>query len=402
MPLDSTDIPVWPFARKADAPLNPPPRLAELRSECPITQVELWDGSHAWLATRYDDVKALLRDPGLSSDTSIDGFPQSNETLQAARGAQKTFNRLDPPKHDVLRRMLTKDFSIGQIATLKPFIEGLVDRLLDQIEANGAPANLVTALAEPLPAHVVCKIMALPPDDFGFFLDRVGRWMDLNSTPDEARQAAADIADYLAEMITARRENLGSDLVSELIQKYVIPGGLTEFELVHMLHLLVIGGFDTTANMIALGTILLLQNPDQMKDLREHPEFTQHAVEEMLRYLSVAHHVAFRLAKSDIEISDICIHAGDGVIAPVSAANYDPEVFPKPESFDIRRDARDHVAFGFGVHQCLGQHLARLELQVVFAKLLQRFPTLRLEATAADLHYKDSMIYGVERCPVSW
>ena len=402
MPLDSPDIPVWPFARKADAPLNPPPRLAELRSECPITQVQLWDGSQAWLATRYDDVKALLRNPGLSSDTSIDGFPQTSETLQAARGAQKTFNRLDPPKHDVLRRMLTKDFSIGQIATLKPFIEGLVDHLLDQIEASGPPADLVTTLAEPLPAHVVCKIMALPPADFGFFLDRVGRWMDLNSTPDEARQAAEDIADYLADAITARKENLGDDLVSELIQKYLIPGGLTEFELVHMLHLLVIGGFDTTANMIALGTILLLQNPDQMKDLREHPEFMQHAVEEMLRYLSVAHHVAFRLARSDIEISDICIHAGDGVIAPVGAANYDPEVFPQPESFDVRRDARDHVAFGFGVHQCLGQHLARLELQVVFTKLLQRFPTLRLEATPADLHYKDSMIYGVERCPVSW
>ena len=138
MPLDSPDIPVWPFARKADAPLNPPPRLAELRSECPITQVQLWDGSHAWLATRYDDVKALLRNPGLSSDTSIDGFPQSSETLQAARGAQKTFNRLDPPQHDVLRRMLTKDFSVGQIATLKPFIEALVDHLLDQIEAAAA------------------------------------------------------------------------------------------------------------------------------------------------------------------------------------------------------------------------------------------------------------------------
>jgi cytochrome P450 len=169
-----------------------------------------------------------------------------------------------------------------------------------------------------------------------------------------------------------------------------------------MLHLLVIGGFDTTANMIALGTILLLQNPSQMKDLREDPELIQGAVEEMLRYLSVAHHVAFRLAKADIEISDICIHAGDGVIAPVSAANHDPEVFPEPQAFDVRRDARDHVAFGFGVHQCLGQHLARLELQVVFTKLLRRFPTLRLEASPADLHFKDSMIYGVERCPVSW
>ena len=402
MPTDSPEIPVWPFRRAPDAPLNPPPRLAELRSECPVSQVELWDGSRAWLATRYDDVKTLLRNPGLSSDTSLDGFPQSNETLKAARGAQKTFNRLDPPQHDVLRRMLTKNFSVGQVATLRPFIEGLVDRLLDQIEAAGAPVDLVTALAEPLPAYVVCEIMGLPQGEFDFFLDRVGRWMDLNSTPDEARQAAADIADYLADVITKRSENLGDDLVSELIQKYLIPGKLTEFELVHMLHLLVIGGFDTTANMIALGTILLLQNPEQMKELREHPDLTQRAVEEMLRYLSVAHHVAFRLARSDIDISDVCIHAGDGVIAPVSAANYDPEVFPKPESFDVHRDARDHVAFGFGVHQCLGQHLARLELQVVFAKLLQRFPALRLEAAAAELRYKDSMIYGVESCPVRW
>src|SRR6202042_3196072 len=228
------------------------------------------------------------RTPGLSSDTSLDGFPQSSETLKAARGAQKTFQRLDPPQHDVLRRMLTKDFS-------------------------GSPIALVPALAEPLPAHVVCKILALPPADFGFFLDRVGRFMALSSTPEQARTAAADIADYLAEVVTARKEDLADDLVSELIKKYLIPGALTEFELVHMLHLLVIGGFDTTANMIALGTILLLQNPSQMKDLREDPELIQGAVEEMLRYLSVAHHVAFRLAKADIEISDICIHAGDGV-----------------------------------------------------------------------------------------
>jgi len=402
MSIDPPGIPVWPFARKADAPLIPPPQLAELRSTCPIAQVELWDGSYAWLATRYHDVKALLRNPGLSSDTSLDGFPQSSETLKAARGAQKTFQRLDPPQHDVLRRMLTKDFSVNQIATLKPFIETLVDHLLDQIEAAGHPVDLVTALAEPLPAHVVCKILALPPDDFGFFLDRVGRFMALSSTPEQARTAAADIADYLAEVVTARKEDLADDLVSELIRKYLIPGALTEFELVHMLHLLVIGGFDTTANMIALGTILLLQNPGQMKDLREDPELIQGAVEEMLRYLSVAHHVAFRLAKADIEISDICIHAGEGVIAPINAANHDPEVFPDPQAFDVRRDARDHVAFGFGVHQCLGQHLARLELQVVFTKLLRRFPTLRLEAGPADLHFKDSMIYGVERCPVSW
>lgn len=169
-----------------------------------------------------------------------------------------------------------------------------------------------------------------------------------------------------------------------------------------MLHLLLVGGFDTTANMIALGVLTFLEHPDQIKLLVEEPDLVPKAVEELLRFLSVAHHVAFRQAAGDLEIAGTCIHAGDSVIAPVIAANHDPERFPDPGTFDITRDARGHLAFGYGVHQCLGQALARVELQAVFAKLFQRFPTMKLACSIDDLRFKNALIYGIEELPVTW
>jgi cytochrome P450 len=169
-----------------------------------------------------------------------------------------------------------------------------------------------------------------------------------------------------------------------------------------MLHLLLLGGFDTTANMISLGVLTFLEHPDQLADLKADPSLVPQAVEELLRYLTVAHHVAFRLATGELEAGGTCIHAGEGVIAPLAAANRDPEVFEDPDVFDIHRDARSHVAFGFGIHQCLGQPLARVELRVVFERFFQRFPTLRLAVPSEELRFRNSMIYGVESLPVTW
>jgi cytochrome P450 len=390
----------WPFERTC--PLDPPPELARLRETDPLTTVRLWNGEPAWLATRYHDVRGLLGNTRLSSDTSREGFPQSSATAVAQRGGQKNFVRMDPPRHDQHRLMLTADFAVKQVRALRPYLDTMLDECFDEMERSAKPVDLVRALAQPVPANMIVKMLDLPPERSDFFLDRVNRWMSLDSTPEESSAAGADALNYFEELITAREAEPGDDLVSRLIRDHLAAGDISRVELQHMLHLLLVGGFDTTANMIALGTLVFLENPEQLQLVLDDPELVPGAVEELLRYLSVAHHVGFRLAIDEVEVGGQCIHAGDGVIAPIMAANRDPAVFADPDRFDVRRDARGHLAFGYGVHQCLGQALARVELQAVFAKLFQRFPTLRLAVPVESLRFKNALIYGVEELPVTW
>jgi cytochrome P450 len=391
---------VWPFKRTA--PLDPPPEFAELRAACPVSKVSTWNGRPAWMLTRYEDIRALLASGGVSSDLTLDGVPEPSATVAAARGGQKNFARMDPPVHDVHRRMLAPDFKIHRVAELRSYLEDLVDGLFDRMEAAGGPVDLVEMFAQPVPSSVICRILDLPVERSDFFQDRVNTWMSLDNPPEVASQANNDILNYFHEVIEQRWDNPGEDLISRLIVNQVKAGQLTRVELQHILQLLLVGGFDTTANMIALGTLTLLKHPDQLAKLREDPTLVPNAVEELLRYLSVAHQVAFRLATGDVQLRSGCIHAGDGVIAPIAAANRDPEVFEDPDTFDITRDARRHVAFGFGLHQCLGQPLARIELQVVFSKLFRRFPALRLAVDFDELTFRNSIIYGVAELPVTW
>ena len=391
---------VWPFERTS--PLDPPPVFAELRATCPVSKVSTWNGGEAWLLTRYADIRAVLADPGISSDLTIEGFPEPTPTVAAARGGQKNFARMDPPTHDEHRRMLAPDFKIHHVAELRGYLNELVDVLLDRMEELGGPLDLVDMLAQPVPSSVICQILDLPTERSDFFQDRVKTWMSFDNPPAVASRANQDILDYFSEVVDERFDKPGDDLISRMITNQVKTGNLGKVELLHILQLLLVGGFDTTANMIALGTLTLLNHPDQLAMLRADPSLVNGAVEELLRYLSVAHQVAFRLATGDIEVGAQCIHAGEGVIAPIAAANRDPEIFAGPDKFDITRDARRHVAFGFGLHQCLGQPLARIELQVVFSKLFVRFPHLRLAGNADDLSFRNSIIYGVAELPVIW
>jgi cytochrome P450 len=391
---------VWPFERAN--PLDPPPVFAERRASCPISKVSTWNGDQAWLLTRYRDIRAALTAPGISSDLTLEGFPEPSATVAAARGGQKNFARMDPPVHDEHRRMLAPDFKIHHVAELRGYMSDLVDDLLDRMAARGGPVDLIEMLAQPVPSSVICRILDLPTERSDFFSDRVRTWMSLDNPPEVAQQANEDILGYFTDVVQERIADPGDDLISRMITAQVNQGKLDPAELLHMLQLLLVGGFDTTANMIALGTLTLLQHPDQLALLKADPGLVNSAVEELLRYLSVAHQVAFRLALDDIDLGTQCIHAGDGVIAPIAAANRDPEVFAEPDKLDITRDARNHVAFGFGLHQCLGQPLARLELQVVFSKIFVRFPSLRLAVDAGELVFRNSIIYGVAELPVTW
>jgi cytochrome P450 len=315
---------------------------------------------------------------------------------------QRVFARMDAPTHTEHRRMVNRDFLMPHVRQLKPRLEEIVDQTLDRFEMLSRPADLVAEFANKVPSRVIVELLGLAVADSGFFQDRLEVWHSLLSTPTESAQAKVDLTEYLADVIAERRQDPGRDLISRLVVEQLLMGKLTEDELLQILHVLLVGGYETTANMIALGTIVLLEHPDQLATLKEDPSLWPNAVEELLRYLSVAHQATYRLALDDVKVPSGYVHRGEAIIAPVMAANRDPAVFEKPDTLDIHRDSRAHLAFGFGVHQCLGQSLARVELQVVFPRLFERLPELGLAASPNDIRYKSSMVYGAESVSVTW
>jgi cytochrome P450 len=392
----------WPFERDAACPLDPPPALRDLRERCPVAHVQMYDGLDAMLLTRHADIRALLGADNASADTSRPGFPHASETARSIRMGQRVFARMDAPVHTEHRRMVNRPFLMPRVRELKPRLEALVAEMLDQFQSLPQPADLVADFANRVPSTVIVELLALPLSDSAFFQNRLEVWHSLSSTPAESSQAKRDLTDYLEDAIAGRRLNPGDDLMSQLITEQLDTGNLSLEQLLQILHVLLVGGYETTANMIALGTILLLRHPEQLAALKSDPALWPNAIEELLRYLSVAHQATYRLALADVPIPSGVVPEGTAVIAPVMAANRDPEVFPDPDSLDIRRDSRAHLAFGFGVHQCLGQSLARVELQVVFERLFARLPDLRLAASMASVPYKNSMVYGAESVLVTW
>jgi cytochrome P450 len=390
----------WPFVR--ECPALPPKEYDERRSKCPVSAVEMWDGSQAWLLTRYGDIRAALRDSRFSADSSVDSFPAPNAAIAAARKAQKGFVRLDGVDHSRQRSLLSKYFTVSYVQGMRATIEEKVASLLDEMAAAGSPYDIVEHFAEPLPIFMTCLQLGLPESAVPYLLDRTKVWMSSDSLPEESKKAADDIVDYFRDIIVERKQNPLDDMVSNLVHQSVMKGEITEDELLWMLHLLLVGGFDTAANMIALGTLTLINHPDEVRKLIGDPARAPKVVEELLRLHSVAHFTAGRMAREDLVVGEQPIAAGEGIVAPLPAANHDPEVFADPAKFDPDRNARTHLAFGFGIHQCLGQPVARLELAIVFQRLFERFPTLRLAVPESELIYSNAMIYGLKSLPVTW
>ncbi|MFF3462372.1 cytochrome P450 [Streptomyces sp. NPDC001984] len=399
------DLPEYPMTRAAECPFAPPPALRVLQDSAPITRVRLWDGSTPWLVTGYDEMRTLLTDPRISSDVTYPNFPFQGPGHRERVRSDPTFINMDDPEHAHRRRMATASFAIKRVEALRPAIQKIVDGLIDTMLAGEKPVDLVDAFALPVPSMVICELLGVPYADHGFFQARSRLLVKRGVTPQAAWVANQELIDYLDRVITDKLADPGDDLLSKLAVEQVATGAISQRELAAMGRLLLTAGHETTANMIALGTLALLEHPDQLAELRQADDLklVAGAVEELLRYLTIVHSGRRRVAAADIEIGGQVIRAGEPVILANDAGDWDPAAFAEPDRLDIHRDARHHVAFGFGVHQCLGQPLARVELQVVYGTLYRRIPTLRLAVDREQIPFKhDGFIYGVHRLPVTW
>jgi cytochrome P450 len=400
----TASAPAFPMRR---CPFAPPPEYAEIRKNEGLSQVTMPDGSLAWIATRYDDVRAILGDSRFSTVPSTPGYP----FIAPARAAllknefPPTIIRMDSPQHTKYRRMLSKEFMVHHIEAMRPELQKTVDTLLDEFIAKGSPADLFEDFALTVPTTVISRMLGVPYEDRDFFQERSKAKLDLTADPEVPIKAGAEMREYLDRLITEKMEHPGnrSDLISRLVTSQVVPGHMTREEALATIELLLMGGHETTANMIALGTLSLLTNPDQKDALVADPSLVRNTVEEMLRFHTIVHYNGPRVAMEDVEVAGTLIKKGEGVLALITAANRDPKAFDDPDKFDIRRPALHHVAFSYGVHQCLGQPLARAELQIVFSTLFQRLPALRLAVPVEEIKFRyDAFVYGVDTLPVEW
>ncbi|MFD5751300.1 cytochrome P450 [Streptomyces sp. NPDC127033] len=394
-------VPGFPMERAARCPFDPPPGLRDKQQEGPLAKVRLWDGSTPWLVTRYADQRTLLGDPRLSSDITRPGYPSD---VPVSGAGSIGFILMDDPEHSRLRRMVTAPFAVRRVEAMRPAVQKITDQLIDAMLAGPVPVDLVQAFALPLPSLVISELLGVPYGDHEFFQENSKTLINRAAAPEERAGASAALAGYLDELMGEKIARPADDLLSGLVSR-IEAGELTRSEAAQMGVLLLLAGHETTANMIALGTLALLENPDQLALLRDtdDPALVASAVDELLRYLNITHNGRRRVALEDIEIAGEVIRAGEGIIVPNDIGNRDPDMFEDPDRLDIRRDARRHLAFGFGVHQCLGQTLARMELQVAYSTLYRRIPGLRQAAPMEEIPFKhDGSVYGVYELPVAW
>ncbi|NXY99509.1 cytochrome P450 [Streptomyces sp. BR123] len=355
------------------------------------------DGHEGWLVTGYGPAREVLADSRFSSRYELMHFPipgGPEGTLPPAPVGDMT--GMDAPGHTRYRRLLAGRFTVRRMRLLTARVEEITAERLEDMAHGGAEADLVTAFAQPIPALVICELLGVPFADRDTFQRLVHTLMSLDASPEDRFDAVAGLQQYMLDLVRAKQAAPTDDLLGDLT-----ASDLTEEELAGLGGFLLGAGLDTTANMLAHGTFALLAHPEQLAALRADPGLADSAVEELMRYLSVAHTMV-RVALEDIELDGCTIKAGESVTLSVEAANRDPERFPDPDTLDIRRKATGQLGFGHGVHQCLGAQLARVEMRVALPALVSRFPALRLAVPAADVPLRTGMnIYGVHRLPVA-
>ncbi|MFH8727491.1 cytochrome P450 [Streptomyces termitum] len=390
------------FPQSRTCPYHPPAAYDPLREDRPLSRVTLWDGREVWLVSGHRTARALLADQRFSTDSTRPDFPIPTERAAPLRRRRRAaLLGWDDPEHNAQRRLLIPSFSLKRTDGLRPRIQATVDRLIDAMEAAGPPAELVEAFALPVPSIVICDLLGVPYEDHAFFEEQSRRLLR-GPTAEDTEDALARLEDYLGALIDGKRAKPGEGVLDDLVARQAAEGGPDRQELVQLATILLVAGHETTANMISLGTYTLLSHPERLARLRADPGLLPAAVEELLRFLSIADGM-LRVAREDVETDGEVIRAGDGVVFSTSLINRDDTVYAAPDTLDWDRPARHHVAFGFGIHQCLGQNLARTELEIALGTLLRRLPGLRLAAPAEEIPFKPGdTIQGMLELPVAW
>jgi cytochrome P450 len=385
------------LAVERDNLFNPPRDLASLP---PVSRMIFPSGAGGWVVRAYEESRALFTDPRLSSDRS-----RIPDLLRADTGAARTsappgmFVVMDPPEHTRYRKLLTAQFTVRRMRSLEQRITQIVDEQLAALAAAGPGADLVARFALPVPTLTICDLLGVDYADRDQFHHLSQAMQDSTLKPEQVGVAYREYHEFMGRLARAKLARPDESLISGLVH----DTDLTEAEVIGISILLLIAGHETTANMLSLGTLALLQNPGQLRLLRENPGLTPGAVEELLRYLSITAFITVRVATEDFEVSGARIKAGDAVLLLLSAGNRDPALTADPDRLDVTRERTHHLAFGHGIHQCLGQQLARIEMQIGFRRLLERFPTLGLAIEPHEVRLRTDMeIYGVHELPVTW
>ncbi|MGW7065197.1 cytochrome P450 family protein [Streptomyces sp. NPDC054904] len=375
----------------------------QMRAEEPVRRVAVPGDLKVWLITRYDDARAVLSDPRFSKDVEVGRMALQNSTTSTsglANFAMELVSHMlnsDPPDHTRLRGLVNKVFTARAVDRLKPRIEDLTQQLLDTM-ARRPRADLMHDFAYPLPMGVLCELLGVPLPDRGLF----HHWVEARMSNEPARvmQTAPSLLAYLRELVDAKRRTPGEDLLTDLIQASDESGRLTSQELVSTTFLLLVAGHETTVNLIGNGTVALLRHPQQLETLRADPSLMPATIEELLRYEGPVNTASFRYTTEPVEIGGILIPAHQTVAVALTSANRDALQFPDPTRLDITRSTAGHVAFGHGIHYCVGARLARLEAEIAFTSLLDRFPQLRLACEPERLPWHGTMFRGLQSLPV--
>jgi cytochrome P450 len=395
-----TEAAVLPIHMRRDE-FDPAPELGEVRDGEGLRHVETPFGP-AWMVTRYADIREVLGDAGRFSNARRMMFrPPDGPELSDAEIAQMRAGNLlafDPPEHTRLRKMLTREFTLRRMRRLEPRVQEIVDEHLDAMERTGPPADLVADFALPVPSLVICELLGVPYADREGFQHRTSRLLDMSLPTEERVRVQRETRAYMSELVAHIQADPDDALLGMLVRE---RDDVTTDELIGIAGLLLIAGHETTSNMLGLGTLALLRHPDQLALVRDDPEAVGPAVEELLRWLSIVHSGTTKTTTAEVEIAGHILPEGETVLCALPAGNRDAALVEDPDRLDVTRGAIGHLAFGHGVHHCLGAPLARMEMRVAFPALLRRFPDLAVasdEARFRSFH----VVYGMETLPVTW
>lgn len=402
-----TNEAIFPPPRCPMRPLDPPPDLMRMSAEGGATRIRQWNGVEAWVFTRYDDVKSALVDKRLSADPTRPGFPEKSAAYSQILGKDRNLRTMDDPEHATQKRMLLQDFSVKRVEEMRPAIMARVESLLDAMIKKGPPSEFVSDFALSIPTMVICEILGIPYKDRDFFSALSQDCVSSEVSADVAAKAGKELYTYLDDLMTQKDKHPENDLLSRLVVEQIRSGLLSRKDAVELARLILIGGHETTANMISLSTLALLRNPDQLELLKsniDNPAFLANAVDELFRFVSVTHNGRRRVAVEDVLIGKQLVKVGEGVILLNNVADRDELIFPSADKLDLsRKNANTHLAFAAGIHRCLGATLSKCEMELVHGAIWKRLPNLALATPFEQLQFNEgATVFSIKAMPLTW